>query len=67
MSIVQKFRRFDSFASQATGLNFKGEEKIHTIPGAIISLFLSIFLLYTAAQAIIAMLSFQEVTIESFT
>ena len=48
-------------------MNFKGEEKIHTIPGAIISILLSIFLLYTAAQAIIAMLSFEEVTIENFT
>ena len=67
MQIVNRFRRLDSFASQATGFNFKGEEKIHTIPGAIISMVLSIFLLYTAAQAIISMLSFDNVTIENFT
>ena len=48
-------------------MNFKGEEKIHTLPGAIISTFISTFLLYTAAQATLAMLTFDEVTIQNFT
>ena len=63
---MQKFRRLDSFAGQATGLNFKGEQKMHTIPGAIISTVLSLFLLNVAAQAIIDMVSFNEVAIQNF-
>ena len=66
MWIVQKFRRFDSFAGQASGLNFKGEQKMYTIPGAIISIGLSIFLLNIAVRAIIDMVSFDEVTIQNF-
>ena len=40
---------------------------MHTIPGAIISAVLSIFLLNIAVRAIIDMVSFDDVTIQNFT
>ena len=63
---MQKFRRLDAFGSQAGTLNFKGQEKMHTIPGAIITSVLGLVLLYFATQAIINMVSFEELEIQYF-
>ena len=60
---MHRFRRLDTFGSQAASLNFKGEEKIFTLIGAIISTFVSVVMIYFATKAIIDMVSFENLTI----
>ena len=47
-AIYNRFLKLDSFAQPVAKLNFGGEDKIYTTPGALASIFMYTFLIYVA-------------------
>ena len=60
MTFSNSLLRLDSFASPISAINLKGEDKIRTLPGALISIAHYAFLFYIAALSFIEMFNYEN-------
>ena len=66
MSLYRQLQKVDSFSTPAATINLKGEERISTIPGVIITICTYTFLLYVAVESFIEMIGYQNDKIQSY-
>ena len=63
MSLTKRLTKCDSYGEAAAKLNLSGEDTMRTLPGAIITIVLNIFLLYTIVQTSIAMVTYADMEV----
>ena len=66
MSLIQKFIKLDKFGTQAASLNFKGEELLRTLPGAIMTIVIQLLALYVVIQTSIKMFNYEDPKISNY-
>ena len=60
MTFSNSLLKLDSFATPVASINLKGEDKIRTLPGALISVAHYAFLLYIATLSFLQMINHEN-------
>ena len=66
MSIFKRLLKLDSFATPVATINLKGEDKIQTLPGSLITIFHYAFLFYISAQSFLQMINHENNKIQYY-